>query len=38
VGVVNFYLMVAENNVMRCKSPKTCQRPQKPRQGDQLIH
>src|SRR6218665_318045 len=25
-------------NVMQCKTPKTFQRPQKPRQGDQLIH
>src|SRR6218665_2151683 len=23
---------------MQCKTPKTSQRPQKPRQGDQLIH
>src|SRR6218665_1257588 len=26
------------NDIMLCKSPKTSQRPQKPRQGDQLIH
>jgi len=26
------------DNVMLSKSPKTFQRPQKPRQGDQLIH
>src|SRR6218665_2717289 len=32
------HYLQSDSDVMCCKSPKTSRRPQKPRQGDQLIH